>query len=114
MRAAWAARVTPRLRCRLSRRGCRTRLAPLLALALVLAPPLAKQACRFLLTYQRTNVLVTNLPTYQRTNLPTYQRTGQADQFFTMMDGDGDGVASKAEVSAFMTQMMGMMGKSGT
>ena len=31
-----------------------------------------------------------------------------------MMDGDGDGVASKAEVSAFMTQMMGMMGKSGT
>ena len=30
-----------------------------------------------------------------------------------MMDGNGDGVASKAEVSAFMNQMMGMMGKSG-
>ena len=37
----------------------------------------------------------------------------QADQFFKMMDGNGDGVASKAEVSAFMNQMMGMMGKSG-
>jgi len=44
---------------------------------------------------------------------PPAMSSEQADQFFTMMDGNGDGIASKAEVSAFMDQMMGMMGKSG-
>ena len=44
---------------------------------------------------------------------PPAMSSDQADQFFKMMDGNGDGVASKAEVSAFMNQMMGMMGKSG-
>ena len=44
---------------------------------------------------------------------PPEMSSEQVDQFFKMMDGNGDGVASKAEVSAFMNQMMGMMGKSG-